>query len=173
MKLIVENRDGCVFRNVKFGDSAEVVKRYETSDLLEENDDKGSQTLIYEGSVENEDAYIYYDMNQKDQLYAITIIFNETHTDNDMYLSLFDGITEKLTALYGEAKIEKVKGSLYNYCSTEGEALNLGQVKYRNTWDSDELSVYLYLGKDNYEVSFGLLYESKNFEQPEEDSSIK
>ena len=87
--------------------------------------------------------------------------------------SLFDRITEKLTALYGEAKTEKVKGSLYNYCSTEGEALNLGQVKYRNTWDSDELSVYLYLGKDNYEVSFGLLYESKNFEQPEEDSSIK
>lgn len=173
MKLIVENRDDCVFRNVKFGDSAEVVKRYETSDLLKENDDKGSQTLIYGGSVENEDAYIYYDMNQKDQLYAITIIFNETHTDNDMYLSLFEGITEKLTALYGEAKIEKVKGSLYSYCSTEGEALNLGQVKYRNTWDTDDLSVYLYLGKDNYEVSFGLLYESKNFEKPEEDNSIK
>lgn len=35
MTLIVENRDDCLFRNAKLGDSAEVIQRYETGELLQ------------------------------------------------------------------------------------------------------------------------------------------
>lgn len=107
-------------------------------------------------------------MNENDELHTITVIFNETHTDHDLYINSFNNISDKLTALYGEAKVEKAKGSLYGYCDSEGEALNLGQVKYRNTWDTDELSVILYLAKDNYEVTFALMYQSKIYEVPED-----
>lgn len=168
MKLIVEDRDNCVFRNVKFGDSAEVVKRYETAELITEGDDNARHYIIYEGIVEGDDAFLYYDTNENDELYAITVIFNESHTDHDLYINSFNNISDKLTALYGEAKVEKAKGSLYGYCDSEGDALNLGQVKYRNSWDTDELSAILYLAKDNYEVSFALIYQSKTYEGPED-----
>ena len=41
-------------------------------------------------------------------------------------------------------------------------------MKYRNSWDTDELSAILYLAKDNYEVSFALIYQSKTYEGPED-----
>lgn len=78
--------------------------------------------------MEGEDAYIYYQMNDKDQLCCITVIFMQPHTDYDIYINKFDSITEKLTLDYGEPKKEKGKGRLYGYCSSEGEALSIGEV---------------------------------------------
>ena len=65
-------------------------------------------------------------------------IRDRPHTDYDIYINKFDSITEKLTLDYGEPKKEKGKGRLYGYCSSEGEALSIGEVKmcirdsYRN-----------------------------------------
>ena len=162
MKLVIENRDNCIVRNAKFGDSEEIVKRYETGELLQTiDDDDGGYSVIYEDAVDGEDAYIYYTFNNKNKLWQIDIIFIENHTDYSFYISNFNTITEKITSKYGEPKVEKGRGSLYSYCGTEEEALNIGQVKYRNTWDTEDISIISYLGKDNYEIKFFIRYESK------------
>lgn len=172
MQLIVEDRDKCVVRNIQMGDSKDVIKRYETGEFLQdETNADGSSFLVYSDAVEGEDAYIFYLMNSKDELYSIMIYFVENHTDHSLYISCFDRIAEKLSNIYGEANVEKGTGSLYNYCESEAEALNIGQVKYRDTWESEDMSIILYLGKDNYEVTFVLSYESKIIEKPD-DSGI-
>ena len=168
MTLIVENRDDCLFRNAKLGDSAEVIQRYETGELFTKQDeDNGESLIIYEDTVEGEDAYIYYQMNDKDQLCCITVIFMQPHTDYDIYINKFDSITEKLTLDYGEPKKEKGKGRLYGYCSSEGEALSIGEGKFRNLWSSDDVDIVLYLGSDNYEISFAMIYDSNTLDHPE------
>ena len=62
-----------------------------------------------------------------------------------------------MTLDYGEPKKEKGKGRLYGYCSSEGEALSIGEVKFRNLWSSDDVDIVLYLGSDNYEISFAMI----------------
>lgn len=168
MKLIVENRDDCVVRNVKFGDSAEVIKRYETGTFFaEEKETDGSNYIVYTDVVEGEDADIYYTLNKNDELYSIMYAFHNNHTDYSLYINAFNKISEKLEVKYGEANAEKAKGSLYSYSDSEGDALMLGQVKYRNTWETDDMSIVLYLGNDNYEVSFALLFQSKVIDESE------
>ena len=168
MNLIVENRDDCLFRKVRMGDSAEVVQRYETAELITKQDeDNGESLIVYEDAVEGEDAYIYYQLNDKDQLCCIVVSFIQPHTDYSLYISKFGSITENLNLKYGEAKTEKVKGRLYGYCSSEGEALSIGEVKYRNSWDTEDLSIVLYLGSDNYEITFSIIYDSKTLDHPD------
>lgn len=66
MTLIVENRDDCLFRNAKLGDSAEVIQRYETGELFTKQDeDNGESLIIYEDAVEGEDAYITENLRKK------------------------------------------------------------------------------------------------------------
>ena len=168
MNLIVENRDDCLFRKVRMGDSAEVVQRYETAELITKQDeDNGESLIVYEDAVEGEDAYIYYQLNDKDQLCCIVVSFIQPHTDYSLYISKFGSITENLNLKYGEAKTEKGKGRLYGYCSSEGEALSIGEVKYRNSWDTEDLSIVLYLGSDNYEITFSIIYDSKTLDHPD------
>ena len=62
---------------------------------------------------------------------------------------------------------DRVKGRLYGYCSSEGEALSIGEVKYRNSWDTEDLSIVLYLGSDNYEITFSIIYDSKTLDHPD------
>ncbi len=68
-------------------------------------------------------------MNENDELHTITVILMR-NIRIMIYILIHSTIfPDKLTALYGEAKSGKRQGSLYGYCDSEGEALNLGQVK--------------------------------------------
>lgn len=167
IEIVVENRDNCVVRNAKFGDSREIIKRYETAEILDETAEDEELGLFYLDNVDGEDAYICYLFNEDDKLASISYMFIENHTDHSIYISTFDNITEKITKKYGEPKVEKGKGYLYDNCSNEAEALNIGQVKYRNTWETDDMSIVMYLAKDNYKISFILQYSSKIYVQPE------
>lgn len=170
MNLIVEDSSKYVFRNAKFGDSPENIKEREKGEFLEEYYyDDGHLELTFSDIIEGEEAIIFYEFNSNNELYNITAMFTETHTDYSLYINHFDGLAEKLTNLYGEGKIETSKGSLYNYFDSEAAALQLGQIKYRNTWETDEYIVYEYLANDNYEITYALLYESKIISAPETD----
>ncbi|WMC93220.1 zinc ribbon domain-containing protein [Kineothrix sp. MB12-C1] len=169
MKLVVEDRDNCIVRNVRFGDSLEIIQRYEAANFLgEEYGDDGSHYIQYEDDVEGENALITYLTNNKDELCQVMFTFIENHTDYSLYLNYFNNVSEKISKEYGTPEVIKAKGSLYNYCDSEADALNIGQVKYRNTWETNDVSIYLYLAKDNYEMSFALLYISKTIEQPDD-----
>lgn len=165
MKLIVEDRDDCIFRNAKFGDSAEVVKRYETGELIDEGSGVNSY-VAYSDLVESIEAYIMYHFNSQDELYDITVMFLDSHTDYGIFISEYEELSQKLTGLYGNPTAEeKEKGRLYKYCADDGEALQIGQVKYRSRWETDAEDILLYLGSDNYTVDFALLFDSKVFQE--------
>ncbi len=168
MKLIVEDRDDCIFRNAKFGDSAEMVKRYETGEF--DGEISGVNTSVgYYDVVENIESYIMYYFNSQDELYNITVMFLDSHTDYEVYLREYQDLGEKLVGLYGDPTAsEKAKESLYSYCANEAEALKLGQVKYRTLWETDTEDIRLYLGNDNFKIDFALIYESKVFQETPE-----
>ncbi len=170
MSIVVEDSNKYIFRNAKFGDSPDTIKERENGEFLEEyyyND--GHLVLSFSDLIEYEEAVIFYAFNLNKELYSITVMFIETHTDYSLYINHFNSLAEKLTNLCGEGKIETSKGSLYGYCGSEAEALQLGQIKYRNTWETDDYTVYEYLGNDNYEITYVLQFESKIISAPETD----
>lgn len=169
IKLIVEDRGTCDIRNAKFGDSEEIVKRYEklkNSDIKFDgkSTDNINNVLTYETQLNSEDAYLQYYFNAKDQLYAVAYTIIEPHTDYSIYLSSYSSLTDTLISKYGQPTKKVVnKGNLYNYCSTEAEALQLGQVQYLTTWDLSKMSIGVYMYSDNSQMNYALNYESKNY----------
>lgn len=162
--LIVENRDNCDFRNVKYGDNRETVRRYETEgEFVEESERYLAYNILYD----RYDAIVLYTFNLNDELKSIVISIKESHTDYSAYISEYNDIQGKLKQKYGKPKEELVnKGSLYRYCASQGEALMLGQVEMLSRWDLEKEIIFTYLGKDNT-IYLMIAYESKEVEDIE------
>lgn len=67
VKVIVEDRDNCDVNLANFGDSRELVKRYETHDIL----DEGDTGIVYSYNDEGLSGYIYYWFTDDDHLCGV------------------------------------------------------------------------------------------------------
>lgn len=161
LSINIENRDDCDFKMAKFGDSKEIVKRYETEELIEQEEVEG---LLYSTTLMGINARLMYVFNDEDQLCRVGYIFDENHTDYNLYFSDYEIIKEALVEKYGDPDDKREsKGSLYGYCDTKGEALSLGQYGICEKWNLDNKDICIYLFSDNYVIEFVLVYESKEY----------
>lgn len=162
LTVTVEDRRNCDIRNVKFGDNKETVKRYESLKCIQEND----KDLSYLTDLSGGDAVLSYFFNDSDELYMMGYVITEKHTNYNLYISKYDEIKEDLIQKYGDPdKDEKNKGSLYNYCDDEAQALQLGYVTYYSTWDLENYKVEFGLGSDNFDVTFIIKYTSNKIKE--------
>ncbi len=165
IKITVEDRSDCDIRNAKFGDNKETVKRYET---LECTDDSYN-SLTYLTDLSGEDACLVYCFNNSDELYIVGYSIYESHTDYSQYISAYNNIKENVTKKYGSPNNEWIKkGSLYSYCNSEAEALQLGEIAYYSVWELERYKIEMGLSTDNYEVTFILKYTSNEFGEDED-----
>lgn len=162
LKVTVEDRRDCDFRNAKFGDNKETVKRYELLDCIQEEDN----SLAYFTDLSGEEAFLFYSFNNNDELYTAGYIISEAHTNYNIYLSKYNEIKENIIQKYGSPETDKKnKGSLYNYCSDEAQALQLGEVSYYTMWNLERYKIELGLSEDNNDIIFLLRYFSKDITQ--------
>lgn len=169
LKIIVENRDNCDFRNAKFGDNKETVIRYEDLDLSMDVD----TYLEYETVLDNENAYLYYNFNSKDELYLVEYYFTDKHTNKSYYIESFQSITGKLTQKYGSpSEVISKKGNLYAYCVDDAQALSVSQITYETIWKLDNMNIKLELFNDNYNITYRLSYQSEKIEPENKDLNM-
>ena len=164
LRVIVENRDDTVFRNVKFGETFEEVERHETLPIY----DQKSNYLLYLDAFAGVDCIIYYNFNNAGQLCNIMLTSNDSHYEGNEYLVDFESIMAALEKSYGEAASdEESYGSLGKYIDTKGQALLLEQYARQARWSCDGFNIVLTVYHDGQDVILGFVISSTEYCQEE------
>lgn len=164
LRVIVENRDDTVFRNVKFGETIDEVKRHEELPIYREDSD----SLLYSDIFGGVECAIYYSFNKEGQLCDIMLSSNDTHYEGNAYLADFDSIMAILEKQYGD-KIsdEESYGSLGKYCDTKGQALMLEQYARQVRWNCEGFNIALTVKHTGQDVILGFVISSTEYHQEE------
>lgn len=163
LKIIVKDRTNCDIRNAKFGDSQETVIQYED---LKTIDDRDSNTLCYQTSLNNESAYLIYFFNDDDKLYGVVYRFTNTHTNNNYYISSYFDMVDKLSKKYGDpSDTEKIEGFTYSVYNDDAEALKMGALEYQTYWETKNMDVTIALKSDNHEILYFISYFSTKYHE--------
>ena len=173
LMVMVEKRETDL-RNVKFGDSHEIVQKFETeAELVSEyTEGKVNNTLAYVTSVAGVEVTLIYSFNKNDELFGVSFIVMDEHSDYNEYYRDFVKVDESLTVKYGKPDVQDVhKGSLYDYCYDVGEAIMTGQVVFNTEWDLDNMNIYHFLQNDN-EVKHVFNYVSKEYHETKDNSGF-
>lgn len=160
-----------VFRNASFGNTPQDIKSNESSEIYLEDE----TYLFYKGDIVGLDANIAYYFNEKNELYNIIGLITESHTNKTTYINDYYDIQNVLKEKFGNPTSEDIfwyddlwKDNPSDY----GLAIATGDLAYQTVWEFDTYNVSLRLKGDNYKVVFGIVYDSKVFEHPEEDTGI-
>jgi len=148
------------FRKTKWGMTKEQVKATESVKLTGATD----TLLNYSSEIAGMNATIGFSFSE-DKLYRASYAFNEEHTNKNNYISDYENVKEILTREYGSPKSDSSewRNDLYeNDPQYWGLAISLGHVVYLTTWETETTEILLILGGDNYKISFGVVYNSKN-----------
>ena len=99
------------------------------------------------------------------ELNSIVISFNESHSNNNLFIEDFDDVDESLTAKYGENTLFK-RNMIWNddlFKDSEsdyGLAVSCGDLVISSIWFLDGCTISHALTGDNYSINHGLMYSS-------------
>lgn len=161
--ITVENRDNCDIRMANFGESKEVVKRYETGTLTFEDE----ECLAYEVTLNGVDAELCYYFNNQDNLYTVLYIMNNTLHNHNAYIVKYDELVNLLEAKYGEPdkSVEYIDsmGGL-----DKGTLLWLGYYAREDVWQFDTMRIKtMLLSEESNDITFLCGYSSNEFQDDE------
>ena len=149
------------FRKNNWGDSrASVLKQ--AGETTQSNED----ILVYEVSISSLDAVLLYNFVD-DRLSSTGYLFTETHSNKNSYISDFSTIQELLIQKYGKPGGEDSVwyNELYQDDPSQyGFAVSLGHYAKQATWETERTKIIHALRGDNYEISHGISYTSKELE---------
>lgn len=158
------DRDNCDFRNAKWGDSRETVKKYETTKTFLYDEKDG---LVCEISVGGYSAYAMYYF-ENDKLYmGIYDIEPGNYSNPGQYIVAHNSLKDQLTEKYGQpiaSDIIKLNDERLIDMAGPADALKFGYVDYKSIWNTDSTYIGLNMDAENYEVMLQILYMDKNHE---------
>lgn len=155
IKVIVEDRDSCDVNMANFGDSKEVIKRYETHNVV----DEGDAGVLYSIEEHGLPGYLYYWTNKDDQLNSVMYVFETTY-EWGSFLNDYSFFKDDLAAKYGDPG-----ESQENYDKTldKETALWLGRYVRRDVWDLDNMEITLQLYTNNGTTTLISMMNSKEY----------
>ena len=160
------------FRNTKWGMTMEEVIKSEGKEPTVAKNDK---TATYKGTIAGLDnSYSYTFIDNK--LTSAAIIFTGLHTNKNDYIDDFNRVKKMLIHKYGkpENDVQKWKNDLFrDHREGWGIAISVGDLEYIALWKMDRTDVFLQLTGENYEILFGILYQSKQLKDLQEKESEK
>lgn len=163
MTVHVITRKNCIYDNVCLGDSKEDVLKfcslkYNEEATKEVTKDGKLDLLIYDENISGVDCNILFyfnnDILSEFRLYPV----DPSAYANDYFdcLVVIDNMKKIISEFYGQPSTDTTyKSSLYPYCATDEQALQIGELKYYTEWtrngqiaagimyDSDELAVIM------------------------------
>lgn len=155
VKIIVEDRDNCDINMANFGDSKEIVKRYETHENVEETDGVVNYRIEENGITGN----LFYNFNQNGQLCGVTYLFS-TDYQLDEYINKYDLFKQGIIEKYGSPSYSDLK---YDKTYSPVTALWLGRYVQYDKWQLDNMEIKSYLMNINEDIILAIYYDSKEY----------
>lgn len=148
-------------RNANWGWTKESVKKSETLKLISETKNE----LMYSGTLGNKKFNILYDFT-KNKLTQVCYIYSESHVNNNNYISTYDDLKNILIKKYDTTATDQIiwKNNLYKDNEDDwGMACSAGHVTFKATWENSDTYVMLACIGENFKISLGIVYTSKNY----------
>lgn len=147
------------FRKTKWGMSKQQVLATETLELVSERE--GS--LTYMSAILHKKVLIGYSF-VKNKLFRGTYLLREPHSNKNDFIEDYDDFKQMLTKKYGKPKKDNIvwRNNLFkNDFSQWGTAIGVGHLVYASEWETDSTKILCLLSGDNFKISLGVGYESK------------
>ena len=151
------------FRKTNWGMSKEQVKETEKGKIVSENEDE----VIFRVPDFDDNFECGYSFLEN-KLYNSTYLFIGEHTNLNDYIDDYERIKEALTKKYGKPIKDTIswKNDLYkNDKQYWGLAIVSGDLDYFTLWETSTTTILLALFGNNYDISLGIRYESKELRQ--------
>ena len=158
------------FRKSEWGDSRSVVRQV-AGEPAQTTDDY----LAYEVSISGLDGYLLYQF-VVDKLSSAGYMFTESHSNKNSYISDYSTIQELMIKKYGKPISDESiwLNDLYRDDPSQyGFAVSLGHYAKQAIWETERTKIIHTLRGDNYEISHGLNYSSKDLESLSEEAKDK
>lgn len=164
------------FRSVRWGMTEDEVKALEGNSPQYSGKVSGSNAwyIGYDTTLMGNDVILayYFGVNG---LYEARYIWTETHSNENLYISDYNDVKTQLTKKYGRPLHDKENWDTTShessYSKQKGEALSYGYSTYLTRYSTRRTNISMYMGADNYDVSFIIYYESKTVSAPSIDYS--
>lgn len=165
--VVVENRKNLTFRNTKWGDSKDTVKRYETAEYVGNAGD--DNYLLYSTKLNSKEVNLIYTFQNDKLVQGAYMLSNDEETYYK--IQYYDDIKEILTKKYGKPSRDKINiiNSLAEYASDDAMAIDLGYLSYTALWNTNDSDICIGLTKRDDEVMFLLNYCKKGYESKSDD----
>jgi hypothetical protein len=160
------------FRKVNWGMSQKQVKATEVGKVHDED----YETVLYKGTVSGMDVTIMYKFTNS-QLTQCAYFFDIEHSNKNSYIDDYKRVRKSLVDKYGEPKMSN-ELVWYNELfkddpSQWGLAVSAGHCTYLTSWETTTTNIRLVLHGDNYKITLGATYGSKQFKSLVEDAEKK
>ena len=159
------------FRKTKWGMSVAQVKASEPLAVSKEQDN----ILMYKTQVIGKDVLLVY-IFVDNQLVRAKYILAESHTNRNDYITDYNDFKEIVTKKYGKPSADKTvwKSDLYKDDYKDwGLAVSLGHLIYLSSWKTQNTEIYVLLHGENYDITCGVEYSSKDLEELENKAKEK
>ncbi len=155
VKVIVEDRDNCDVNLVNFGDSREIIKRYETHDIVDEED----AGIVCAYNDEGLSGYIYYWFTDDDHLCGVMYDYR-TDYEWDSFINKYSVFKKSMVEQYGDPTTSKED---YDKTLGKSTALWLGRYVQRDTWNLENMNITMQLYNESSVVELITYFESKEY----------
>jgi hypothetical protein len=108
-------------------------------------------------------------INNKNQLYAIMIIFKEKHTNKNDYINDYKDIKELFINKFGNTTVSNDMAwgnDLYkNDIQYYGLSVSMGYLSYLSTWKFGDTEINNFLSGDNFKINHILRFVGNKYEE--------
>jgi hypothetical protein len=158
------------FRDSTWGDSIESVKE-SAGEPAQSTED----TLVYKVSIKGLDAVLIYQFTAG-KLTSAGYLFTESHSNKNLYISDYSTIHGLVNQKYGKPESNDAVwlNDLYrDDPSNYGTAVSIGHYVKQAIWETERTKIMHTLRGDNFEITHGINYLSKELESLSEETKEK
>ena len=147
------------YRNSKWLDSKETVKKASSDSLLLEKPD----ALAYRVKLNNDDYGAFYYFN-KDRLYQGVYVLEEEYVNENNFYAKYLEVKRVLTSKYGEPKkVYKHRSKdLYDKANEIGMAIQTGEYQEYTFWETKTTTIMLIIEGENFDSKLTIRYNTKD-----------
>lgn len=164
------------FRQTSWGMSESDVRALEgnSPDYTGTLSGNGAKYIGYDAELMGNDVIVAFYFGP-DGLYSTRYIWEEEHSNENLFISDYNSVKEQLTAKYGDPLIDKENWDTTShekyYEDDKGDALSYGFLTYATFYLTDRSFISMTMSADNYDISFFIDYESRDIDAPKADYS--
>lgn len=165
-------REDSDFRNAKWGDDIDTVKKYKNEIKLEWSEE--DEFLFGVTNINGIDAIVCYYFDNK-VLHEAGYIFVPEYSNEGQFINSYENMKELFIRKYGTPESDEIvpmeEQDMIDYVGPVS-ALSYGYVQYKTIWSVEDTKIGMVMLSKNYKINWGVVYSDKNHEDDINDYGI-